>query len=71
MTPTMQLQINGQIRDLAEGATLEDAVVVLGLQQTKGIAVAVDGEVIPSSRWANKRLNEGQKLEVLRAVQGG
>jgi len=67
----MQLQINGRIRDLTEGASLQDAVHVLGLQQTKGIAVAVDGEVIPSSRWAEQRLSEGQKVEVLRAVQGG
>jgi sulfur carrier protein len=37
----------------------------------RGVAVALDGEVVPRGEWATTELREGQALEVLRAVQGG
>ncbi|APT89128.1 sulfur carrier protein ThiS [Corynebacterium frankenforstense] len=35
-----------------------------------GVAVAVDGEVVPASGW-DRRINEGERVDVLTAVQGG
>jgi sulfur carrier protein len=37
----------------------------------RGVAVAVDGEVVPRGQWTSTELREGQKVEVLQAVQGG
>ena len=37
----------------------------------RGVAVALDGEVVPRGEWASTELREGQELEVLHAVQGG
>ena len=37
----------------------------------RGVAVAIDGEVVPRSEWDRTRLREGQKVEVLAAIQGG
>jgi sulfur carrier protein len=64
------VEINGKRRELAEGATVPDAVGALGLPGT-GVAVAVDGEVVPKARWAGTALAEGARVEVLTAVQGG
>ena len=37
----------------------------------KGVAVAVDGEVVPKAQWAGTALVDGARVEVLTAVQGG
>ena len=37
----------------------------------RGVAVALDGEVVPRGEWATTELRDGQQLEVLHAVQGG
>jgi sulfur carrier protein len=62
--------INGERRELAAGATVPDALGALGLPRT-GVAVAVDGEVVPRAAWAGTALADGARVEVLTAVQGG
>lgn len=37
----------------------------------RGVAVAVDAEVVPRGAWAAEELREGAHVEVLHAVQGG
>jgi sulfur carrier protein len=37
----------------------------------RGVAVAVDGEVVPRAEWESRALSEGENVEVVRAVQGG
>ena len=64
--------LNGRSRELPEDATVETAVREAGAPQNgRGVAVAVDGEVVPRGDWGNTGLREGQQVEVLRAVQGG
>ena len=66
----MNVRVNGERRELAEGTSVEE--IVRGLTGAeRGVAVAVDGEVVPRSAWAATALADGQQLEVLRAVQGG
>jgi sulfur carrier protein len=62
--------INGASCELAEGARVLDALDALGLPQA-GVAVAVDGEVVPRAQWAGTALADGARVEVLTAVQGG
>jgi sulfur carrier protein len=66
----VQVWINGERRELADGARVCDALAALGAPEN-GIAVAVDGEVVRRSDWASVVLTEGARLEVLTAVQGG
>ena len=66
----MFVEINGERRELADGATVPDALGALGLPRT-GVAVAVDGEVVPRAQWAVTALANGARVEVLTAVQGG
>jgi sulfur carrier protein len=64
--------INGEPRELPAEATVELAVRASGAPgEGRGVAVAVDGEVVPRGAWAGTPLREGQQVEVLHAVQGG
>jgi sulfur carrier protein len=64
--------LNGEPRALPDGATVDDAVKASGAHESRrGVAVAVDGEVIPRGQWEATSLREGQRVEVLQAVQGG
>jgi sulfur carrier protein len=68
----MKVTLNGEPRELREGATIVDAVQASGAPESHaGIAVAVDGEVVPRGRWDGQPLADGQQIEVLQAVQGG
>jgi sulfur carrier protein len=63
--------LNGQRHELDEPTTVESAVRALGAADGRGVAVALDGEVIPRGEWASTAVREGQQIEVLHAVQGG
>jgi sulfur carrier protein len=68
----VRVVINGDPTELDPGATLQAAVESLDLPaQGRGVAVAVDAEVVPRGRWPDHELNEGARIEVLRAIQGG
>jgi sulfur carrier protein len=62
--------LNGSARD---GATSLGALLAeLGLApDARGVAVAVDGEVVPRSQWAATALADGSRVEVVDAIQGG
>jgi sulfur carrier protein len=66
----MDLSVNGEHRILSGPATVADLVKELTDRET-GVAVAVNGEVVPRSAWAATALNKGDAIEVLTAVQGG
>ena len=64
--------LNGEPRRLPGDATVATAVREAGVEREgRGIAVAVDGEVVPRGEWSRTALREGQQVEVLHAVQGG
>jgi sulfur carrier protein len=66
------VHINGERRELPRDATVAVAVREAGVERDgRGVAVAVDGEVVPRGEWQRTQLREGQQIEVLRAVQGG
>jgi sulfur carrier protein len=66
------VELNGKPAELPEEATVADAVERLGVDgESRGIAVAVDGEVVRRVEWERAALREGQTVEVVRAVQGG
>ena len=68
----MRIELNGEPRELVDGATLDLAVEESGVgTDARGVAVALDGEVVPRSRWEATLLKEGQRVEVLAAIQGG
>ena len=68
----MKVELNGERRELPAGATVADAVEQAGAPpQGRGLAVAVDGEVVPRAEWHRTAVPDGGTVEVLTAVQGG
>lgn len=66
----MLVVVNGTERELADGATVADALAAIDAPP-QGIAVALDGEVVPRADWAETVIEAGGAIEVLTAVQGG
>ena len=68
----MRIVLNGEVREVADGITVADLVALTGADPAaRGLAVAVEGEVVPRSGWAETRPSEGQRVEVVAAIQGG
>jgi sulfur carrier protein len=68
----MTVVLNGEPRDVPDGATV--AAVLAGIGpglDRRGTAVAVNGEVVPRGTWDDVTLSEGDRVEVLGAMQGG
>lgn len=67
-----RLVVNGSDRDVATGTTIAELVAeVTGRDDLRGVAVAIDGAVVPRSAWAAQAPEDGQHVEILTAVQGG
>ena len=66
----MNVLVNGEPTELESGATVAAVLASLELPD-RGVAVAVDAEVVPRGEWPAHRLSEGARVEVLRAIQGG
>ena len=67
---SIQVKLNGEPRDLPDGATLADAVAEV-TKLASGVAAAVNGKVVPRGSWAATPLRDGDQVEVVTAVQGG
>ena len=66
----MNVLVNGTPTELETGATVQTVLATLDVPD-RGVAVAVDAEVVPRGEWPRHELNEGARVEVLRAIQGG
>jgi sulfur carrier protein len=64
--------VNGESCDVRVGETVGVVLAGLGLEpDARGVAVAVDGHVVPRGRWGEFVLGEDARVEVLTAMQGG
>jgi sulfur carrier protein len=68
----MTVIVNGEEVQVDGGASVAGVLAGLGHQTARGgIAVAVNGTVVPRSAWESTALSERDRLEVLGATQGG
>jgi sulfur carrier protein len=67
---TARLTVNGEPREVPAGTTL-DQVVATVTSLGAGVAAAVNGEVVPRRSWPATPVGDGDRLEVVTAVQGG
>ena len=67
----MKVVLNGEPAEFSEGITVERALDALDIEAQRGVAVAVDAEVVPRGQWSATELHEGARVEILRAIQGG
>jgi sulfur carrier protein len=63
--------VNDRRRPLPEEATVSGLVRELGFQDRKGLAVALNGAVVPRAEWESRRIGAEDKLLIIRATQGG
>lgn len=64
------IQVNGQPREIARGASVSQLLAELGVTQPH-VAVELNLEVVPRARHGATVLHEGDKLEVVTLVGGG
>ncbi|WP_431214287.1 sulfur carrier protein ThiS [Puia sp. P3] len=67
----IEVSINQQKFQIHETGTLADVLPLLEIQQADGIAIAVNGAVIPRTEWPSCALKPGDRVFVIRATQGG
>lgn len=66
------IRLNGRDADVPPGETVAGVLARLDLSpEARGVAVAVDGEVVPRAEWGSFALSEHARVEVLTAMQGG
>jgi len=66
------IHVNGEPSTVAAGETVAELLAALGVAASgRGVAVAVDGEVVPRGEWDAHELADGARVEVLTAMQGG
>jgi len=66
----MKLFLNGEPAETLDGATVAAFLEQLGLPQ-KGVAVERNREIVPKSVYAETRLAEGDRIEIVQFVGGG
>lgn len=66
----MNISVNGEPRDFAPGTALDTVVRTL-TPAPSGVAAALNETVVPRGQWSSTSLSEGDRVEVLTAVQGG
>jgi sulfur carrier protein len=66
------IRVNGETEPLTDDTTLEGLIAdKAGDTARRGIAVALNGSVVPRAAWPNTRLQAGDDVEIVRARQGG
>ena len=66
----MTIRVNGVEHDLPPSPSVDVLLTSLGLPR-RDVAVAVDGTVVPRSRWSSHLVLDGAAVEVVTAMQGG
>jgi sulfur carrier protein len=66
------IRLNGEDRTVDDGTTLTQLLGGLDVPPgARGVAVAVDAEVVPRGEWPEHVLGDGAQVEVVTAIQGG
>jgi sulfur carrier protein len=63
------ITVNGEPRELS--GTVDELLDALGVEARRGMAVAIDAAVVPKSEWSTTLVEDGARVEIVTAVQGG
>ncbi len=75
--PTISVRVNGDVRRLDAGTTVTDVVAAVrpaavdDSGRARGVAVAVDEQVVPRPQWDATTLDDGAVVEIVSATPGG
>lgn len=66
----MEIKVNGIPKEILENTILKELVDSM-LNDTKGMAIAINDAVIPKAQWSDLKLNQNDKVLFIKATQGG
>lgn len=66
----MNIYINGQNKTIEPNSTVRELLTQIG-SEDKGIAVAINNEVVSKNNWENHIVNEEDKVLLIKATPGG
>ncbi len=67
----MEVYVNNKLHEMQGTPNLSDVLDVLNIQSQKGIALAVNNNVISRADWPTHQLNPNDKITLIKATQGG
>ena len=67
----MKIFVNGKPTIVEDAVTVSNYLIFLGFENTTSIAIALNKEVIQRDLYGQKKLVEGDRLEIVRAIGGG
>lgn len=68
----MQITLNGEDKSVESGISIQDLLIDLAHDpDRRGIAVAVNAEIVVRANWSSTRLGSGDRVDIIAAVQGG
>ncbi|MCB9030373.1 MAG: sulfur carrier protein ThiS [Deltaproteobacteria bacterium] len=72
MNKTMQITVNGETKEVNPGITFTDLLTSLAITSTDfGFATLLNGELIEKSSWDAQLIKPNDRIDLLRAFQGG
>ncbi len=66
----ISLFVNGETVELNEPVTAAELLTLLEIQP-KGIAIALNAEILPRSEWGSHQIGKGDRIEIVSAAAGG
>ena len=66
----VEVVVNGEPCVVPTSTTLAGLVALVGIER-RGVAIAVDGQVVPRSAWTDSTLLDGARVEIVTAAAGG
>jgi len=66
----MKIQLNGEIKTFDNSASLKD-LILKNVDTSQPYSMALNGEFIPRSEYADIDLNEGDKIDIVSPIGGG
>ncbi|WDF77599.1 sulfur carrier protein ThiS [Mucilaginibacter sp. KACC 22773] len=67
----MEITVNQQTYSVSDACSLQQMLATVLTQPAKGIAIAVNQEIVPKANWATHLLNPGDHITIIKATQGG
>jgi len=68
----MTVTVNGEKTEVPAGTTISALLLKFRINPSrKGLAVAVEGEIVPRELWGKIKVEEGNEIDVVHAVRGG
>jgi thiamine biosynthesis protein ThiS len=69
--PTIAIRVNGLVRAVPEGASVEAFLKDLGIESFSRLAVEINREILPKDRYRDREIHDGDEIEVVQFVGGG